>query len=440
VANLRRELRDHVFRKIATEEGEANLIAGRLDGEIQSMVTAIAREVSPHQIIAASTADRSEADTFTDHAMASQAFGAQLALGDTDLFMMAKSAILQTLTEADRRNIQTIKQTILTGNHSPTFQRRLSQYYGEIARYLRGRKTDDAIIELIYQSKYIYFDERVEKLPGPSLALGITDGFVTLRDAGRLTLEILGVLPGRLQKLLPAGSSGILRSVEGLLRDSCYNEFRRSIAVGLSGGDHCDFFQVGPKSHGLIIFDVSGHSEQASGLRDLLVQAIEKLPDRNDPARVLNTLNRFALRYPFPEDIFVTMVYGVIDAGEGKFTYANAGHHPPYLVRKSALRRLEGIGGIALNMGDDEYQNGYLRLELQDSLVLYTDGLTEASHAKEAGGKKELFGTRRLEDAIAEKKIGALKAKRAVESILAAVRDQGFQIEDDISIQVYRHV
>ena len=100
-----------------------------------------------------------------------------------------------------------------------------------------------------------------------------------------------------------------------------------------------------------------------------------------------------------------------------------------------------GTGGTALGLLDSiASPTAEFPLDPGDALVFYTDGLTEAVNEKASEGRKELFGHRRLEDAIASRQIGALKAKRAVESILAAVRDQGFQIEDDITVQVYRHV
>jgi serine phosphatase RsbU (regulator of sigma subunit) len=441
VLGLREELREQVFEKITTPEGRDALLGGKMDGEIQGLVAAICQEVMPRQILAAHPGpkEKSDTDVFMDHAMTSQAFGLQFALGQTDLFLMAKSAILQSLTEADRKNIQTIKQALLLGKPSATFQKRLSQYYQEITKYLRLRKTDPLVTELIERSKYIYFEDRVDRIPEPALALGVADGFVTLQEGGKLTLEILRLIPQRLRRILQREAARAIEAVEGLLRDSCYNEFHKALHAQMSGGDYCSFFPISPTQYGLVIFDVSGHEEQASGLRDLLVQVLEKLPGRGDPAKVVGLLNRFVVQYPFPEDVFVSMVYGVLDATQGTFTYANAGHHPPYLVRADSLNRLEETGGLALNMGEDEYENGSVVLVPRDCLVLYTDGLTEAVQL-EHEGSKELFGHRRLETAITGQKIGGLKAKRAVESILSAVRDQGFQIEDDITIQVYRHI
>jgi len=413
-----------------------------MDNEIRGLVSDICKEVVPRNIIARPVGgeDKTDTDYYMDQAMASQAFGAHLSLTEADLFLVAKSAILQTLTEADRKNIQIIKQNLLLGRASPSYSMRLSHYYQEITKFLRTNRIETGIIDMIFASKYIYFQNPVGEIAGPSLALGVADAFMTLREAGKLTLEILGILPPRMRKLLPQQNAASLRTIELLLRDSCYNEYQKALDSRLAGGDYCEFFPVSADRYGIAIFDVSGHEERASRYRDILVKVISKFPDRTNPAGVLNALNRFVLQYPFPEDMFVSMVIGIVDLAESKFIFANAGHHPPYLVRGNKLNRLEDAGGVALNMDTMDYQNGSAQLQPMDCLVLYTDGLTEAVNQKVGARQKELFGHNRLEEAITEKKIGSLKAKGAVASILAAVRDQGFQIEDDITIQVYRHV
>ncbi len=443
IASAREDLRERVFEKLSTEEGKAAILSGRLDTEIQTFVEAFYGEVRPRQILAEPSRerDRSDNDVVMDQAMTSQAFGAQLQLEKADLFMLAKSAILQSMTEADRRNIQVIKQSLLLGKCSPAYAKRLDQYYQEIMKFLRGRKVEDSLVELIHKSRYVYFDGLSETLPKPAVALGVADAFVTLREAGKFTVEILRILPEKVRKRAYKQAKEVLEQIDQLLKDSCYNEYRKAIDSRLSGGDHCAFVPTGPTSYALWIFDVSGHEERASRLRDALVAAFGGIKDRSDPARVVATLGRFVEQVPFPEDVFVSMVYGVVDLQESRFVYANAGHHPPYLVRDNRLVRLEETGGLALNMGDASYANGIAPLVPMDCLVLYTDGLTEAvQHQAVAAGRKELFGHRRLETAIAQQKIGSQKARRAVESILAAVRDQGFEIEDDITIQVYRHI
>jgi hypothetical protein len=122
-----------------------------------------------------------------------------------------------------------------------------------------------------------------------ALALGISDAFLTLKNAGKMTIEIL---PARLREILPCRKQDAVASAEQLLREACYNEFRQSIDTSLSGGDHCDFFPLGHDRRGLIIFDVSGHEARASRIRDELVEMFDEIQDRTKPARVMETLNR----------------------------------------------------------------------------------------------------------------------------------------------------
>jgi serine phosphatase RsbU (regulator of sigma subunit) len=82
-----------------------------------------------------------------------------------------------------------------------------------------------------------------------------------------------------------------------------------------------------------------------------------------------------------------------------------------------------------------------------DCLIFYTDGLLEAVQETESKGAaasdapgKEFFGKNRLEEALTRRQVHNKRAGEAVDLILAAAQDQGFTIEDDITIQVYRHV
>ena len=173
-----------------------------------------------------------------------------------------------------------------------------------------------------------------------------------------------------------------------------------------------------------------------------MVDAFEKIEDRADLDRVVSTLNRFCLVYPFPQDLFVSLIYAVIDPVEGIMTYVNGGHHPPLLVRDDEVIELPDTGGMALNIFDMPYETKETELDSQDCLIFFTDGIIEAAQARENGAAfgKELFGKDRLEQAILKRKVHQTKTSLAVDQILSAAHDEGFEIEDDITIQVYRHV
>jgi hypothetical protein len=327
---------------------------------------------------------------------------------------------------------------------SPSLEHKLCHYYGDLERFLEERKVEPEVIRRVWESRFIYLSRPSRVADAPTVALAMADAFLVLKHAGLSIIEILDLLPERLRRLLPAEARPLAERCEELLRNCCYNEFRQACSPDLEGGDHCDFFPLGRGRRGLVIFDVAGHSERASAIRSLLVHAFGRLHDRSEPARVLTLLNRFCLKYPLPMDLFVSMIYGVLDARGGTLTYANAGHHPPFLVREDRVLELEDTGGMALNLFDNEYRSATVRLLPMDCLVFYTDGLIEAVQSRPAGGAegllgKELFGKERLTHAIRERRVSTKRASEAVELILAAARDEGFVIEDDITVQVYRH-
>jgi sigma-B regulation protein RsbU (phosphoserine phosphatase) len=94
--------------------------------------------------------------------------------------------------------------------------------------------------------------------------------------------------------------------------------------------------------------------------------------------------------------MFVTAVYGVLDVECGEFTYVNAGHNPPFWVKKNG--EIEKLTRTAVALGVMEQPNMMERtvaLGEGDTLLLYTDGLTEAFSPN-----GELFGDMRLMDSL----------------------------------------
>ena len=93
--------------------------------------------------------------------------------------------------------------------------------------------------------------------------------------------------------------------------------------------------------------------------------------------------------------MFVTLLFGIFDTTSGSFTYANAGHCAPYLVRSGEKpREMPSTQGIALGVVPDfPYSEATVRLDPGDRIFLYTDGVPEAE-----APNKELFEDYRLKD------------------------------------------
>jgi len=148
------------------------------------------------------------------------------------------------------------------------------------------------------------------------------------------------------------------------------------------------------------------------------------------PAECLSQLNEL-LWQDNRVDVFVTMFYAVLDGATGRLVYANAGHCPPRLVGADGrVRRIEPTGGLALAvLGDIAYREESLTLAPGETVVLYTDGVTEATN-----GDEEMFGEDRLAEVLAATASGSSRA--IVAAVLAQVdafREPG-QRGDDVTV------
>ena len=113
------------------------------------------------------------------------------------------------------------------------------------------------------------------------------------------------------------------------------------------------------------------------------------------PAALMAHINRTLIRRAI-QSRFVTALHGVLGA-DGRLTYSNAGHNPPILAGRDGVRRLE-TGGLILGLFPHAtYEEETVQLEDGDTLVVFSDGVTEALN--EAGDE---FGEERLLQCVGE--------------------------------------
>lgn len=434
IQNISSNINKKIIGKIS-EFGAQAILDGQLDDDIHDIVEEMSRELKPRQVLKQlSNENDEEQNRLIQNTLASQAFGNEFNLTEKELFLIAKSALLYGLKEQDRQNLPVIKQNLLSAKPSLSLTKRLKHFYHEITNWLRRQKVDADIAHAIDKSQFIYYEESAGSLNMHATILGITDGYLTLKNIGKKLLSIETILSKRLS-MIGQDIPHCIPNLQKLIHDSCYNEYRVSHLKEFSGGDHCEFKRLDANHYGLMIFDVSGHDETASSIRDNLVEYIGTLNNQPNPANLAVTLNNYLMNGHCPDDRFVSFLYGVIDIENDTFIYSNAGHNPPYMVQKGNILTVKE-NDLLLNISPYQYSNHKLNLRQGDSLVFYTDGLTEARKTD----KGELFGTNRLEKTLAEKNVDSMKAKKAVNAILNVIEDEGFTIEDDITIQVYRHI
>jgi len=179
------------------------------------------------------------------------------------------------------------------------------------------------------------------------------------------------------------------------------------------GGDYFDFFQFRDGTHGLVIADVSGHGVSAGMLMSSLQTAIRTMaPETDSPAEILERINRFYI-HNIHFTTFVTVFLARFDPTTLTLTYVNAGHNPP-AVRRRERSEILWLKPTAPAIGLAE--DFHARMESigfseGDSLLLYTDGVTEVLNIS-----NEQFGQERLAELVHQ------HAGRAAADLLQAVR------------------
>jgi sigma-B regulation protein RsbU (phosphoserine phosphatase) len=172
------------------------------------------------------------------------------------------------------------------------------------------------------------------------------------------------------------------------------------------GGDVFSVFALDEQRVGVYVLDVSGHGTGAALHSVSLTHVLRTLPERGSllrrprpggtweiptPARVAAELNR---RFPLMEisGHYFTMLYGVLDLPTRVFRYVRAGHLPPIRISRGEAETCDQGGDLPIGVMDDAcYRDFEVTLDPGDSLLLITDGVTEACN--DAG---EEFGTQRV--------------------------------------------
>lgn len=158
-------------------------------------------------------------------------------------------------------------------------------------------------------------------------------------------------------------------------------------------GDLYDYFMIDDHNLALVIADVSGKGVPASLFMvrtKTLIKSYAQM--RLSPGEIMEHTNR-ALCEGNDEDFFVTAWLGILDLETGVLRYVNAGHNPP-MIRKGREGFKELLSGANFVLAGFErivFDERFVQLSPGDSVLLYTDGVTEAVNEKE-----ELFGTDRL--------------------------------------------
>lgn len=158
------------------------------------------------------------------------------------------------------------------------------------------------------------------------------------------------------------------------------------------GGDMYDYVQLDENRTMIMIADVCGKGITAGLFMSRSLTLIRYLAQNNmTTAEIMSHTNRELCAYN-PQDYFVTAFIGIYDKSTGIFTYTNAGHNNPYLIRDEVIM-LKGNKSLALGAMDEiRYRVSEISLQEGDIIYLYTDGVNEAENVD-----GEQYGTGTIE-------------------------------------------
>jgi sigma-B regulation protein RsbU (phosphoserine phosphatase) len=209
----------------------------------------------------------------------------------------------------------------------------------------------------------------------------------------------------------------------------------RTVPAEIVSGDFYDFIPVSDNILGIAIADGSGHGLPAALVVRDIYMGLRMATDRDFKIiRTLEKLNHIIHRSRLTTK-FVSLFYGELETG-GILIYSNAGHNPPFLLKRN--NRYEHLvhGGPVLGPNPDAtYTRGFVKLDPGDLLCLYSDGIVEAHNRRD-----EEYGLERLKRAVKTHRDRGLSAEQISREVLARVARWGRKGEDDKTIVIVRAV
>ena len=200
------------------------------------------------------------------------------------------------------------------------------------------------------------------------------------------------------------------------------------------GGDLYDFFFIDEKHLCIAIGDVSGKGVPASLLMAVTRTLLRAKAVRGIKSNELVNLRDTELKTSHETRLFVTFFLGIIDLSTGEMDYTCSGHNPPYLIHSNGeIEKMIVEPGLPLGIGvQKKYSSRITHINPSETLVLFTDGVTEAMNVEDV-----MFEEERLEDVL--KKAASLNVTKIVDSVFDSIKVFTSDVEqyDDITVVAF---
>lgn len=259
------------------------------------------------------------------------------------------------------------------------------------------------------------------------ISFGLLNFVLILEIADKLTLKGDLQIAKEIQTgLLPSGTFQLGNRVE---------VHARSTPANTVGGDYFDFLKLPQDWVGIAVGDVSGKGIPAALLMAYLqasFRALSSVPEFS-MTRLMERVNDHIFRNT-PSNRLITFFFCALDETVNSLSFCNAGHNPPILFHgDGSCQRLEE-GGLPLGIREGAaYPCGTVPVRPGDTLLLYTDGITEA-----ANSRGEEYGERRLQHVVADR-VGERPeqlANAVMSSVMQFVGNSRYR--DDLTLVIVR--
>ena len=206
----------------------------------------------------------------------------------------------------------------------------------------------------------------------------------------------------------------------------------RHVPMTSVAGDLYDYIIVNDHQVGLLVADVSGHGVPAALIASMVkLAAASQRAAAASPCQFLAGMNSALLGNT--QNQFVTAAYVHLNSESGELRYSAAAHPPLLLVRNGGVRPIEENGLMLAAFSFASYSTGVHKLEAGDRIVMYTDGILEASNA--AG---DFFGLDALCDLLTKTRQSS--PATTADAIISSVRRWSTKQDDDLTVLICDYV
>jgi serine phosphatase RsbU (regulator of sigma subunit) len=315
--------------------------------------------------------------------------------------------------------------------------RKRSAKGSELARELAAG--DEVLVPIMKERVFVGYIALGEKTYGLKYSTEELALLSVISNQIGVALDNIRLLRENVEKKVIEGELEIARRIQSRLLPSDapvipgYQLSASTVPSRYVGGDFYDFGLVDGDRLVVVVADVSGKGIPASLLMATLHAAINSNSDvRGKPALMLQRVSKL-LYHRTSDAEFATVFYAVVDLANGSLRYANAGHEFPYIVTSDGLRKLDESGLVLGCMDEFSYEEKTGTIPRGGSLVLFTDGVTDATTA---GGER--FGKERLCRVLESN--GNRESSALCATLLDEVQQfsRGGEYQDDLTLVVLR--